>query len=120
MGEGVSFAKLVVGRKPRLSHPPVIPLPAIGMKLRTPCEPLAIDTIVEVSPVAASVAEASQSLIEAPAPDRDERAMRTPGAHGNDVDYAVNGVGSPNSASRAADDFDPFDILEQNVLDLPI
>src|SRR2546430_17201078 len=38
----------------------------------------------------------------------------------NDVDDAVDRVSAPKSCPRAADHFDPVDILERNVLNVPI
>src|SRR5216683_422971 len=42
------------------------------------------------------------------------------GVFGDDVDDGIDGICSPDGSARASDDFDPFNILEQCVLDLPI
>src|SRR5207245_1741268 len=38
----------------------------------------------------------------------------------DDIDDPIYGIRSPNRASRPADDFDPLDIFEQRILNLPI
>src|SRR6185437_9473675 len=49
----------------------------------------------------------------------DEQALRVARAFGDDVDDAVDGVGAPQRAARAADDFNAVDVIQQHVLHVP-
>src|SRR5438874_1282928 len=90
------------------------------MKLGALVENLAVDTVIKVLVVPAPVAEIDKALIDISAAGRYEHPTRIFGVLGNDIDHSVDSICSPNRTARAADDFDPLDILEHCVLDLPI
>ncbi len=103
-----------------LTHAPVIELFVIGMKLRAPGEGLSIYTVVKTLAVASAVPEIGKALIEISAAGGHQRSMGLLGSFGDDIDDTVDSICSPDGAARASNDFDPFDILKQCVLDLPI
>src|SRR4029077_12972283 len=90
------------------------------MKLGPLVEGLAVNEVIEALVVPAPVAEIDEALIDISAAGRYEHSTCIFGALGDDIDHSVDGICSPNGAARAADDFDPLDILEHGVLDLPI
>ncbi len=45
--------------------------------------------------------------------------MRIFGILRDDIDHSVDRICPPDGTARSPDDFDPLDILEQGVLDLP-
>jgi hypothetical protein len=66
-----------------------------------------------------SVAGAAEgTLLRARASDEVD-AQRVLGTLGDDVDDAVDGIGAPEGAARAADHLDAVDILEERVLHVP-
>src|SRR5260370_713121 len=90
------------------------------MKLRAPGEGLSIYTVVKTLAVASAVPEIGKALIEISAAGGHQRSMGLLGSFGDDIDDTVDSICSPDGAARASNDFDPFDILKQCVLDLPI
>src|SRR5207245_1032911 len=99
----------------------VIKLFAIRMKLGAPREGVAVDAVVKAlaGPGPGPVPETAEALIFVSAAGGHERSMRIFGTLGDDIDHSVNRICSPDSSARSPDDFDPLDILEQGVLDLP-
>src|SRR5712692_8548463 len=83
-------------------------------------ESLPVDTVIEALAVPGSISEIDEALIDISAARGYERSMGVFGVLGDDIDHGVDGICSPDGAAWAPDDFDPFDILEQCVLDLPI
>src|SRR4029077_15322444 len=90
------------------------------MKFGPLVEGLAVNTVIKALVVPASVAEIDEALIDISAAGRYEHSTCIFGALGDDIDHPVNSMFSQNRAARAADYFDPLDILEQGVLALPI
>src|SRR6266852_2026336 len=103
-----------------LTHAPVIELFLIGMKLRAPGESLPVYTVAKTFAVASAVAEIDKALIDISSAGGYECSMGLLSPFGDDIDHRVDGIRSPDRTAGASDDFDPFDILKQCVLDLPI
>src|ERR1700681_1204040 len=90
------------------------------MKLGPLVEGLAVNPVIKALVVPAPVAEIDKALIDISAAGRYEHSTRIFGVLGDDIDHSVDSICSPNRTARAADDFDPLDILEHCILDLPI
>src|SRR5882762_1020972 len=93
---------------------------AVRMKLGAANEGFSVDAIIKAFIVPGSIAKMSEALVEISATGGDENSTSILGVFSNDIDYSVDGVCSPNGSTRAPNDFDPLNILEQCVLDLPI
>src|SRR5579872_6529592 len=102
-----------------LSHLPVIEVLVIWMELRTSCESFAINAIIKVRTVSASMPEIEEALLVSTA-GGDELTVGVFRALGNNIDHAINGVRSPDRCARTSDDFYPVYILHQRVLNFPI
>src|SRR5712692_5904788 len=89
------------------------------MKLGAPGEALTVHTVVEVLAVPGSVPETEGALVDVSAAAGHERSVGVFGVLGDDVDHSVDSVRSPDGATGTADHFDPVDVLEQCVLDIP-
>src|SRR5260370_40829878 len=92
----------------------------VRVKLGASNEGLSVDAVIKAFIVPGSIAEMGEALVEISATGGDESSMSILGVFGNDIDNCVDGICSPDGSARASDDFDPFNILEQCVLDLPI
>src|SRR5882762_6921596 len=90
------------------------------MELGASGEGLPVDTVIKVFPVPGTVPDIDKALIEISPTRRHHRSTGISGILGDDVDYAVDGVCSPDGAARASDHFDSFDVLKHGVLDLPV
>src|SRR6266403_2521206 len=90
------------------------------MRLGASNEGLSIDAVIKALIVPGSVAEMGEALVEISATGGDQSSMSIPGVFGDDIDYGVDGICSPDGSAWASDDFDAFNILEQRVLYLPI
>src|SRR5690349_2947696 len=90
------------------------------MELGAVCEGLPVYAVIEVLVVPAAVAEIDKALIDISAAGRYEHSTGILGALSDDVDHSVDGVCSPDRATRSANDFDPVNILRHRVLNLPI
>src|SRR5207244_6005404 len=103
-----------------LAHPPVIELFLIGMELGASREGLPVHAVIEAFPPPGAVPEIDKPLVDISTAGRCEHSLGIFGVLRNDIDYGVDSIGSPDGTARASDDFDPFDIFKQCVLDLPI
>src|SRR5437879_5467951 len=90
------------------------------MKFGTPDEGFPIDTVIEAFVISRSIANIREALVEISAARRNKRSMRILGVLRDDVDDGVDGICSPDGSARTPDNLDPFNIIEQSVLDLPI
>src|SRR5439155_4789286 len=80
---------------------------------------LAVDTELDIGRRRGAEADARllpQLLAAAP---RDIKTLCVPGGAGNDVDDAIDRVGTPQCAAGTADDFDAVDVFEEVVLYVP-
>src|SRR5260370_16963576 len=90
------------------------------MKLRASGETLSVYTVVKTLAVASTVPEIEKALINISSAGGYQRSMGLLSPFGDDIDYRVDGIRSPDGTARASDDFDPVDILKQSVLHFPI
>ena len=67
-----------------------------------------------------TVAPAAEASLLLAAASGHDPARGVLGAARDDVDDPVDGVGAPQAASRPADDLDAFDVIEEDVLDVPV
>src|SRR6266851_4354068 len=116
----VTLVQIPVRAEAGLAHPPVIERMAVRMKLGASNEGFSVDAVIKAFIVPGSIAKMGEALVEISATDGDESSMGIFGILGDDIDYSVDGICSPDGSPRASDDFDAFNILEQGVLDLPI
>ena len=79
---------------------------------------LGVNAVVGVFTGRCAVAHRQLSLFVADPADQ-QLAVGFVGAAGDDVDHAVDRVGTPQGAARAANDFDAVDVFEQGVLHIP-
>src|SRR6202022_2891853 len=93
---------------------------AIRMKLGASNEGFSVDAIIKTFIVPGSIAKMREALVEISAAGGNQRSMSIFSALGDDVYDGIDGILSPDGSARAPNDFDPLNILEQCVLDLPI
>ena len=93
---------------------------AIRMKLGASTESLSVDAVIKVFIVPAPVPKMGEALVEISAAGGYQCSMCIFGVFGDDINYSVDRICSPDRSARASDDFDSFNILQQRVLDLPI
>src|SRR6267378_1751455 len=118
--ELVAIVSIPIRPESGLAHPPVIELFLIGMELGTSREGLPVDAVIEAFPPPGTVPEIDKALVDISTAGRCEHSLGIFGVLRNDIDHTVDSIGSPNGSARASNDFDPFDIFKQCVLDLPI
>src|SRR4029077_15232245 len=90
------------------------------MKLGPLVEGLTVNTVIKALVVPAPVAEIDEALIDISAAGRYEHSACIFGVVVDVMDHSVDRSCSPKGGARAGDDFDPLDILEHGVLNLPI
>src|SRR5262249_38092466 len=99
--------------------PPVV----VGLACRTKAcavlEPFAPDAVVGVVAQLPSVAEAAGPLVKRSSAGGDQAALRLLRALGDDVDDAVDRIGTIDGCSRPPDHLDALHVLEQQVLGVP-
>src|SRR6266850_1107357 len=108
----IATLQVPVHPKTTLSHLPVIEVFVIWVELGTSCEGFAINTVVKVRTVAASMPEIEEALLVSAA-GGDQLTVGVFRALSDNIDHAINSVRSPDRCARTADDFDPVHILHQ-------
>src|SRR2546430_17013579 len=81
-------------------------------------ESLRVHTIIKAR-TGTTISDLSNCPVECPGSDRSKRAVSIRRAFRHNVDDAINGVRSPDRATRAADHFDPIDIFKNEILHVP-
>src|SRR5579871_112409 len=119
-GEAVSFIGREVHPAAALQSSPAIVIVSVRVVFGASDKAHTIDAVIECSAVAASVSRIQKSLIDVSAACIHQCSVRVLSAFGDDVDDPVKSVRTPNCGAWSADHFDPLDILQQNVLYLPI
>src|SRR5258705_5381038 len=79
-----------------------------------------VDAPVRVRPQRAPPARAREAALLVAGPAVEEGAVGVLRAPRDDVDDAVDRVRAPERAPGAADDLDALDVLQEDVLDLPV
>ena len=118
--QGVASVQIPICSETGLSHSPIIKLSSIRVKLGTSSESPSVDPVIKVLVFPASIPETDKALIDVSAAAGRECSVRIFCAFGDDVDDPVDSICAPDGTAGSPDDFDPVDILEQCVLDLPI
>src|SRR5258706_15020297 len=118
--KGIAGASIPVRPKSGLAHSPIVKVPVVRMELGTASQGHPIDTVAKTPTVPAPVSEAAGTLLDIAASQGQHRPLSIFGAPGDDVDYSVDGIRSPDSAPRPTDHFNALNILQRGGLDLPI
>src|SRR6266852_1000979 len=112
----ITASEIPICSKTHLSHSPAIEPLLIRMEPSSAAEALPVNPIVKVAAVAGTPTEPADALVNVSAANRSEGSMRVFRTLGNDVDHSGNRVRSPDRAPGAANDFDAFNILEQDAI----
>src|SRR5882724_9224258 len=81
--------------------------------------------MLDIGPIKRVLAELSAITNSAKVVDqtataaRNQKPLRVFCAFGDDVDNPINGVGAPERAAWAADHFDPINVVQKRVLNVP-
>ena len=100
-------------------------MPTVSTALARKTGELCVVEIFGVEPVRGVFAERSAVLHGAKSLGRGSCAGFHPQSGrgrsflGEDADYAIHGVGAPNCSARAAAHFDPVDVIEWHILQIP-
>ena len=109
-----------VHAKAQLTLAPVIEISPVGVVLRTARETHAINAITEAVAIAAPIAEIEKALLFVSAAGRRQESPGVFGVLGDDIDYTVHRVRTPNGAARSADHLNAVDIVHVGVLNVPV
>src|ERR1700756_4484805 len=83
-------------------------------------KPHSVGTIVEIISVSGPVANSAFALRDIPTARGSIASVSILSVLGNNVDHTIDSVRSPDRSARAANHFDPLDIFQQYVLNIPI
>ncbi len=86
----------------------------------SPIEVLSVNSVVGTVPNFGSVTDAAGSSLFRSASSCNNRGLRGRSRFGDDVDDAINRIGSPQRCSRTANHFNPVQIFKHHVLDIPV
>src|SRR5205823_5923206 len=70
-------------------------------------------------PKLASISNGGEAPLAGAAAGHNEASLCIPGALGDDVDHAVDGIAAPQRGARAADHFDAVDVFDDGILHVP-
>ena len=113
-------SRVGVGPEPRLRHVPAVELVRVRVELRVALGELRVGPVSHAALRLATEAARRQVALLVPAADRSVGALGDPGALGDDVDDAVDGVRAPQRRPGAADHLDAVDVVEECVLHVPV
>ena len=117
--DGVALGRRPVGTHSAHAGSPVVVGAVPRCPAGVPIEPLTVDPVVDVVADFTAVLGGRKSALEATGPALDQDPRRVLRPLGDDVDDPVDGIGSPDAGPRTADHLDPFDILQDDVLNVP-
>ena len=119
-GQAIAHRRVPIETKPALSHVPVVRgIQAIGEQRSVASKALSVEPKIRAGAKRAAVAGCSKTLqlCSASAHQRESRSVLR--FLSNDVDHAIDRVRAPQGRPRAADDLDPIDLREGNILRVP-
>src|SRR6267154_3238126 len=90
------------------------------MELRTSQEALAIDPIVETLSICAPKTKPAHPIVDISAAQGRQLSASFFRVLSNDIDNSIERVCSPDGTARPANYFDPVDVFQKGVLQLPI
>src|SRR5436190_4190957 len=97
----IATVQVPVHPEAALSHLPVIEVLVIWVELRTSCEGFAVNTVVKVRTVAASMPEIEEALLVSTA-GGDQLTVGVFRALSDNINHAINSVRSPDGCARTA------------------
>ena len=120
-GKGIFRTEAGIQPKAGADHLPVITgvIPVQMLKL-IPFKGLGVDTTIGNLAQGQAVTGPGKALFLGSRAQLDKTALGIGGMLGDDVDHPVDGIGSPQGRAGTADDLDPLDILQQDVLHFPV
>src|ERR1700730_5772493 len=120
-GERVGACRRVVRAKPAtLSLPAIVSCAACGVLRRSPVEILSVNAVGHIVANFVAIATSHGAAFCVAATCGHNSTLRNFGFLGDDVNYAVDSVRSPQSCTGSPNDFDAVDILEHDVLNVPV
>src|SRR2546425_358713 len=84
-----------------------------------PVEILSVSSVRGVADLT-SITDAARAAFFRPRTCGHDGRLRVFGLLADDVDYAIYCISSPQCSARAPDHFDPIDILEHHILNIPV
>ena len=118
-GHGVVRTRLPVQAHTAAGAAPLVIGVSFQRKLLLAIKPLPIGAVVEVFTDLPAEAEGGESPLLGPPAAHEQPALRVFGAFGDDVDDAVDGIGTPHARSWSADDLDALNVLQRVVHRVP-
>src|ERR1700676_326166 len=119
--ERIRARRRVVRAKPStLGLPAVIRSTTVGVLRGTPIEVFSINSVGSVPADFVAIASSHCATFFVAAACGHDTALRSFGFLGDDVNYAVHSIRSPQRCSGSTNDFNAVDILEHYVLYVPI
>src|SRR5256885_1485740 len=113
------------GRAQTQADPPLPQVPVVGgvlatgQRRRIATKRSAVDPSPNRRPQRPAVADGSEAVLLGPAAARQQHPLRVLGVLRDDVDDAIDRVGSPQRGPGPADDLDPVDVREGDLLHVP-
>src|ERR1043165_2440249 len=118
--ESVAGGWQPIEAKPALAEAPVVGgIPAIVQNGAVAIKILAVNAEVNVRAELAAVASGREVIQERAAAGAQEGPLGVFGAFGDDVDHAIHRVRPPKSRPGSAHHFDPVDVFQHDVLNVP-
>ena len=119
-GEDFSMFREPISAETGLPETPiVVRFFAAGMQSAIAIEGRAVNAKVKILAEFVAVTKIGKTVQESAAAGAHERALRIARGFGDDVDDAIDGVGTPERATRAGDYFDAIDVFEHEMLNIP-
>ncbi len=119
-GHGVALGGRPVETRAAVAEVPAVVGVVVGVELILADETLAEEAELEVWAELEALTDGALKAVDLTGQAGGESALGIGGALGDDIDDAVDGVRSPDGAAGAADDLDAVDVVEQDVLDVPV
>src|SRR5260370_34792213 len=119
-GQGIGACRCPIRAEPSAQRVPTVMRGHARRILRwSPIEILSVSSVGGIADLAAVASPTGAALFGARSCGHNS-GLRVFGLLADDVDYAVHGIGAPQSRARASDHFNPVDILEHYVLHIPV
>ena len=99
--------------------PVVIGLAAVGKFQVAPVEIFPVHPVGGVIIDFGAIADSAESFFLGAGSRGEQATLGVLRVFGDDIDDAIDRVGAPEAGPRAADDLDPFDVIEHGVLGIP-
>ena len=116
----IGFTGVPIDAETAPRHSPIVRRVAAGIKKTRVVEIFLVNADIGILSDLPAIADSFKTLVHVAATGLRIDALRVLTTFGDDIDHPVDGIGTPKRGAGTADDFNPINIFQKQILHVPI